>query len=89
MFLLVIVWLDARTGAEVDEMLSIPHKKVQVERIRQLTGLPMSSYFSALKIKWLLENVPAVKSAVEEDRCLIGTVDSWLVWVSGRAKRAK
>jgi glycerol kinase len=40
----------------------------------------MSSYFSALKIKWLLENVPAVKSAVEEDRCLIGTVDSWLVW---------
>lgn len=75
-----IVWLDARTGGEVDEMLSIPHLKVQVERIKQLCGLPISSYFSALKIKWLLQNVPSVKSAVEERRCLIGTVDSWLLW---------
>jgi glycerol kinase len=41
----------------------------------------MSTYFSALKMKWLLENVPAVMRAVEENRCLLGTVDSWLLWV--------
>ena len=35
-----------------------------------------------MKLKWLIDNVEAVKKAVEEDRCLFGTVDSWLIWVS-------
>ncbi|OXA60911.1 glycerol kinase isoform X2 [Folsomia candida] len=75
-----IVWLDTRTASEVDEILGNPTTKAQAERIRRLCGLPMSTYFSALKMKWMLEKVPAVKSAVEEDRCLLGTVDSWLLW---------
>lgn len=78
---MIIVWLDTRTANEVDEILSNPNKKAQAERIRNLCGLPISTYFSALKMKWLLENIPAVKSAVEEKRCLFGTVDSWLIWV--------
>lgn len=38
-------------------------------------------FYFVLQMKWMLEKVPAVKSAVEEDRCLLGTVDSWLLWV--------
>ena len=76
-----IVWLDTRTATEVDEILSNPTKKAQAERIRNLCGLPISTYFSALKMKWVMDNIPAVKSAIEEKRCLFGTVDSWLIWV--------
>lgn len=46
-----------------------------------LSGLPLATYFSALKLKWLLDNVPAVRDAVERRRALFGTVDSWLIWV--------
>jgi len=46
-----------------------------------LCGLPISPYFSALKMRWLIDNVPAVSRAVREHRCHLGTVDSWLVWV--------
>jgi glycerol kinase len=41
----------------------------------------LATYFSALKLKWLLDNVPAVRDAVERRRALFGTVDSWLIWV--------
>ena len=44
-------------------------------------GLPISTYFSALKIKWLMENCPDVVKAIEEGNCLFGTVDTWLIWV--------
>ena len=46
-----------------------------------LCGLPINTYFSAVKLRWLLDNCEAVKKAAEEDRCLFGTVDSWLIWV--------
>lgn len=42
----------------------------------------MSTYFSAFKIKWMMDNVLQVKNAIKEDRCVFGTVDSWLLWVS-------
>lgn len=74
------VWLDTRTANEVDEILSNPNKKAQAERVRNLCGLPISTYFSSLKIKWLINNVPAVSIAIQEDRCLVGTVDSWIIW---------
>ncbi len=45
-----------------------------------VTGLPISTYFSAYKLKWLLDNVPAVAQAAAEGRALFGTVDSWLIW---------
>ena len=45
-------------------------------------GLPLSPYFSALKIRWLMDNVPEVQTAIGAGTCLFGTVDSWLMWVS-------
>lgn len=44
------------------------------------TGLPISTYFSAVKLKWLLDNVPAVKEAHDRDDMFFGTVDTWLLW---------
>ena len=41
----------------------------------------MSTYFSALKIRWLMDNSDDVRQAIEEKRCLFGTVDSWLLYV--------
>jgi glycerol kinase len=49
--------------------------------IKEQCGLPISTYFSALKVKWLMDNVLQVKDAIKEDRCAFGTVDSWLLWV--------
>ncbi|KAF4659548.1 hypothetical protein FOL47_007518 [Perkinsus chesapeaki] len=50
------------------------------DRFRNITGLPISTYFTALKIKWLLDNIDDVNNAVKEGRCLFGTVDSWLTY---------
>jgi len=69
---------------EVEEIMSKATTKAQAERARHLCGLPLSTYFSGMKMKWLLENVPEVRSAVEEKRCLFGTVDSWLIWVKNK-----
>ena len=44
-------------------------------------GLPITTYFSAVKLRWLLDNSEAVQKAVKEGRCLFGTVDSWIMWV--------
>ena len=43
-------------------------------------GLPISTYFSALKLLWLIENVESVKKAYENGDALFGTTDSWLIW---------
>lgn len=48
--------------------------------LQPLCGLPLSPYFSALKLRWLLDNVPKVKTALSQDRLMFGTVDSWLIW---------
>lgn len=45
------------------------------------TGLPLSTYFSAVKLRWLLDNVEEIRRAVEDGRAMFGTVDSWLIWV--------
>ena len=44
-------------------------------------GLPITTYFSAVKLKWLIDNSVDVRKAIHDGRCLFGTVDSWLVWV--------
>lgn len=46
------------------------------------TGLPLSTYFSAIKLKWLTDHHPEVRKAFQEDRLAFGTVDSWLLYVS-------
>ena len=57
--------------------------------MQHLCGLPISTYFSALKIRWLLDNVKEVALALKEDRLLFGTVDTWLLWkLTGAAVHA-
>lgn len=52
---------------------------------KEKTGLPIHPYFSALKLKWLLENIPEVEEANQNGDLLFGTVDSWLIWnLTGR-----
>jgi len=74
------VWLDARTTSTVDAILeTVPNRSLNY--LKPLCGLPISPYFSALKLHWLMENVPRVRQAMDEKRCCFGTVDSWLIWV--------
>lgn len=49
--------------------------------LQQKTGLPISTYFSAVKLRWLLDNVDEVHEAVLSKRAMFGTVDSWIIWV--------
>ncbi|XP_070606707.1 glycerol kinase isoform X8 [Erythrolamprus reginae] len=77
-----IVWLDLRTQSTVERLLKrIPGKNKSFFKSR--TGLPLSTYFSAVKLCWLLDNVKEIRQAVLERRALFGTVDSWLIWSSG------
>ncbi|KAG8643726.1 hypothetical protein MANES_11G060600v8 [Manihot esculenta] len=73
-----IVWMDARTSAICRKL----EKELSGGRTHfvQTCGLPISTYFSALKILWLMENVDVVKQAIKKGDALFGTVDSWLIW---------
>ncbi|XP_055314073.1 glycerol kinase-like isoform X2 [Sitodiplosis mosellana] len=74
-----IVWNDARTEETVEKVLDkIPNR--DKNHCKLVSGLPISPYFSALKIMWLKENVPAINEAFKNKTCLVGTIDSWLVW---------
>ncbi|XP_060626113.1 glycerol kinase isoform X2 [Anolis sagrei] len=74
-----IVWLDLRTQPTVERLLKrIPGQNKSF--LKSKTGLPLSTYFSAVKLRWLLDNVPKVKQAVLNRRALFGTIDSWLIW---------
>ncbi|XP_003394582.1 glycerol kinase [Bombus affinis] len=76
-----IVWLDIRTTTTLEGILdSVPNKTRNKNYLKPICGLPMSPYFSALKIRWLIDNVPSVKHAVDEERCAFGTIDTWLMW---------
>ncbi len=72
-----IVWQDRRTSEYID---SIKSDKGVAEMIRRKTGLIADAYFSASKIKWILDNVPGARRRAEEGKLLCGTVDTWLVW---------
>ena len=72
-----IVWQCRRT-AETCEALK--RDAALAEYIRRSTGLLVDAYFSATKIKWILDNVPDARKKAEQGRLLFGTVDSWLVW---------
>ncbi|XP_060232676.1 glycerol kinase isoform X3 [Meriones unguiculatus] len=72
------VWLDLRTQPTVESLSKrIPENN---NFVKSKTGLPLSTYFSAVKLRWLLDNVKKVQKAVEENRALFGTIDSWLIW---------
>jgi glycerol kinase len=71
-----LVWQDMRTTEAVSEFSSAGGP----DRFRRLTGLPVSTYFSSLKIRWLLDNVPGARKRAEAGDLLFGTIDSFLVW---------
>lgn len=70
-----IVWQDRRTAKEADE---IAEKYTDI--IREKTGLLADAYFSATKIKWIIDNVPGVKEKIERGRINAGTLDTWMIW---------
>jgi len=71
-----IVWQDTRVASLVSDFA----KQGGQDRFRDRTGLPLSTYFSGLKIVWLLENIPGLRRRAESGDVLFGTVDSFLVW---------
>ncbi len=71
-----IVWQDRRTSAYCDEL----RRQGNAEMIQQKTGLIIDSYFSATKIKWILDHVEGAKEKAEKGELAFGTIDSWLVW---------
>ncbi|TDX01190.1 glycerol kinase GlpK [Dinghuibacter silviterrae] len=71
-----IVWQDRRT-AEYCNHLRETHRE---DLIRQKTGLVIDAYFSATKIRWILDNVPGAREQAEAGELAFGTVDTWLVW---------
>lgn len=71
-----IVWQDRRTA----EYCAKLREDGKVDMIRQKTGLILDAYFSATKIKWILDNVRGARRRAEEGKLLFGTVDTWLVW---------
>ncbi|MDK2800416.1 MAG: glycerol kinase [Clostridiales bacterium] len=70
-----IVWQDRRTAKMADEL-----KEEWGEVITEKTGLVVDAYFSALKIKWILENIEGAKNKAEKGELLAGTIDTWLIW---------
>lgn len=77
---LISVWSDIRTDAIVDQIIAkFPDQSKN--HLKPLCGLPVSPYFSALKIRWLKDNLPSVRKAIRERRCKVGTMDTWIVWV--------
>lgn len=71
-----IVWQDTRT----DEICSALAKQGGQDRLRAKTGLPLATYFSGPKIKWILENVSGARKKADNGDLLFGTIDSWLIW---------
>src|SRR5690625_1512108 len=70
-----IVWQDRRTAEEADKL-----QDEMGEIIKEKTGVIVDAYFSALKIKWILDNVEGARKKAEEGKLLAGTIDTWLIW---------
>ena len=71
-----IVWQDRRTAAFCDELKASGHE----DMIRQKTGLIIDAYFSASKLKWILDSIPGARQKAANGELAFGTVDSWLCW---------
>ncbi|HMD80953.1 MAG TPA: FGGY family carbohydrate kinase, partial [Anaerolineales bacterium] len=76
-----IVWQDTRTDVIINELA----KKGGRDRFRDTTGLPLATYFSGPKIKWILDHVPDARQKAEDGELLFGNIDTWLIWnLTGR-----
>jgi len=71
-----LVWMDTRTDELVHRFTSSGGQ----DRFRDRTGLPLSTYFSGLKLLWILENIPGARARAARGDALFGTVDTWLTW---------
>jgi len=77
-----IVWQDRRTAREVDYL-----RKEYMDLIKARTGLVPDSYFSGVKIWWILENVPGAREKALSGRLIVGTIDTWIIWNLTRGSR--
>ncbi|QFG26300.1 glycerol kinase GlpK [Actinomadura sp. WMMB 499] len=71
-----IVWQDTRTDALVGELGRDPRAAMVAER----SGLPLATYFSAPRIRWMLDHKPGLRERAERGEVLFGTMESWLIW---------
>ena len=71
-----IVWQDTRTAGICAELTGQGGQ----DRYRAKTGLPLATYFSGPKIKWLLDNLPGARKRAEKGELLFGNIDTWLIW---------
>src|SRR5512136_460593 len=71
-----IVWQDTRTDQICNELA----KDGGQDRFRTKVGLPLATYFSGPKIKWILDNVPGVREKAEKGDVLFGNIDTWVIW---------
>jgi glycerol kinase len=71
-----IVWQDTRTDAICNELAQSGGQ----DRLRAKTGLPLATYFSGPKIKWLLDNVPGLHARANAGELLFGNMDTWIIW---------
>ncbi|XWX04750.1 glycerol kinase GlpK [Aggregatilineales bacterium SYSU G02658] len=71
-----IVWQDTRTDAICNELAAQGGQ----DRFREKVGLPLATYFSGPKIKWILDNVEGVRARAEAGEVIFGNIDTWLIW---------
>lgn len=71
-----LVWQDTRN----DRLVAAYQRDGGRDRFRTLTGLPLASYFSGLKLRWLLDHVEGAREKAEAGDVLFGTIDTWLIW---------
>lgn len=71
-----IVWQDTRTDVICNQLAESGGQ----DRLRDKTGLPLATYFSGPKIKWILDNVPSARERAEKGELLFGNMDTWLIW---------
>src|SRR3989454_3847192 len=71
-----IVWQDTRVAEDVARFA----REGGQDRFRQQTGLPLSTYFSSLKLRWLLENIPGAREKAAGGELLFGNIDTFLLW---------
>lgn len=72
-----LVWPDRRNAGTLRRLEKLPG----IDEVKQITGLRLSTYFAACKLRWMLDHVPEVQQAHHTRDLMVGTVDSWLVWV--------
>jgi glycerol kinase len=71
-----VVWMDTRTA----QLVAAYTRDGGQDRFRPKTGLPLTTYFAGLKLRWILDNIDGARAKAESGEALFGTIDSWLAW---------